>query len=239
MTGGKGLRLKPLTFDIPKPLIPVKGKPILLHIVENAKKYGITDFIFCNGYLHEKLEQYFGNGEKLGVNITHSNEPEPLGTSGALAFAKQYINPDEPFLVFQGDVMNHLNITKFVEFHESKKASGSLGTLVIHPSSHPQDSDIVEIDEDCKVTRIFRPEKGAKEGIDFTNLCNAGAFILEPKILDYITEGEFAILEKITFNKVLNSDHNTLFGYNTEDYLKDMGTPERLEQVEDYLKELE
>jgi NDP-sugar pyrophosphorylase family protein len=235
MTGGKGLRLKPLTFDIPKPLIPVKGKPILLHIVENAKKYGITDFIFCNGYLHEKIEQYFGNGEKLGVNIIHSNESEPLGTSGALAFAKQHINQDEPFLVFQGDVMNHLQIDKFVEFHESKKANGSIGTLVIHPSSHPQDSDIVEIDENCKVTRIFRPEKGE----DFTNLCNAGAFILEPKILDYIDEGTNAILEKVTFNRVLEQENDSLFGYNTDDYLKDMGTPERLEQVEDYLKELE
>ena len=236
MTGGKGLRLKPLTFDIPKPLIPVNGKPILLHIVENTKKYGITDFIFCNGYLHEKLEQYFGNGEKFGVNIIHSNEPKPLGTSGALAFAKQYINPDEPFLVFQGDVMNHLQIDKFVDFH---KQHNGIGTLVIHPSSHPKDSDIVEIDEDCTVTRIFRPEKGAKEGVDFTNLCNAGAFILEPKILDYIDEGEFAILEKVTFNRVLELKEDALFGYDTKDNLKDMGTPERLEQVEDYLKELE
>lgn len=232
MTGGKGVRLQPLTIDIPKPMIPLNGKPILLHIIENAKKYGITDFIFCNGYLHDKIEQYFGNGEKFGVNIVHSNETEPLGTAGAIMLAKQHIDTDEPFLVFQGDVMNHLQIDKFVQFHKEK---AGIGTLVVHPSSHPEDSDIVDLDDNAKVLRIFRP----KQGEDFVNLCNAGAFIFEPKILDYIKEGEFAIIEKTTFSRVLDKAEDSLYGYNTDDYLKDMGTPERLEQVEGYLKDME
>ncbi len=228
MTGGKGARLGPMTKDIPKPMIPVGGKPILEHIIETAKKHGIKEIILCNGYLHKAIGDYFGDGSKWGVNITHSNEDKPLGTAGALT----NISPElltEPFLVFQGDVMNELNIEKFVKFHNQKKG---IMSIVVHPSDHPHDSDVIVVDKNWQVKDfLHKPGKDVK----FENIVNAGAFIMDPSILNYIVKDEFSIIEKHIFPKLLESKEK-IYAYMTDDYLKDMGTPDRLEKVEAYLK---
>lgn len=221
MTGGKGARLESLTKKIPKPMIEIGGKPVLAHIVEHAKKNGIVDMVFCNGYLGDAIEKYFGNGEKFGVHIVHSTENQALGTGGALWHARDLI--DEPFLVFQGDVLNGLDIEKFIGFAKNK---GGLGSLVVHQSSHPYDSDIVVMDKDLRITRLMRVTRGEQ----FVNLTNAGAFYFTPTILKYISAHTFSMIESDVIPRAI-LEGEKLWGYPTNDPMNDMGTPERLESV--------
>lgn len=117
--GGKGTRLGSLTQDIPKPMVLINGKPVLEHLIMWAKTYGMTDIVLLSGHLHEVIEEYFGNGERFGVNIIHSVELKPLGSGGSVKYAKEYI--DDTFCLLSGDVVCKIDFNKMMDNHFSKK----------------------------------------------------------------------------------------------------------------------
>ena len=149
--GGKGTRMRDLTLDkIPKPLLALNGKPMIEWQIESLAKYGITEFIFILGHLGNLIEQYFGNGSKWQVNIKYIYENQPLGSAGALYYAKEAIGDRDVILVF-GDVMFEIDWKRYIQYHEEH---GGVVTLLAHPNAHPFDSDLLNVDKDDNVTGI-------------------------------------------------------------------------------------
>ncbi|MCK5022705.1 MAG: HAD-IIIA family hydrolase [Candidatus Aenigmarchaeota archaeon] len=217
--GGKGTRLG--KKNIPKVMIKIGEKPVLEHQIMLLKRNGITDIILCVKHISGVIKNYFGDGSKFGVKISYSEEDEFLGTAGALKFAEKMIKDD--FVLLYGDVMLNLNIGKLVKFHKEK---GGLATLVVHKSDHLYDSDVVDIDSNGKVKKFWRPKKDEK----FKNLTNAAVFVFNRSILEHIEKNEFLDLSKDILPKIIESSCD-VYGYNTPDYIKDMGTVDRLKKV--------
>jgi NDP-sugar pyrophosphorylase family protein len=225
-TGGKGERLYPLTKDIPKPLVKVCGKPVLHHLVDWAKQHGIKEFVMMNGYKSEKVVEYFGDGADFGVEIIHSNEEYPLGSGGALRLAQKYA--DGRFVYVSGDVLSSVNLLKMNDFHDKKNSEM---TVFLHESSHPHDSDILDIDNEGRIIRfISKNEEHTNTG----NLSNAGLAIIEPVIFD-LMDIEIFNFENYLYKKAI-LHKKKFYGYVTEEFFSDMGTFERLKKCEDYLK---
>ena len=223
LAGGLGTRLKEKVKKIPKSMIKIGGLPILSRQVELFKKYGIKDITIATGYLSGVIEKYFKNGRDFGVRISYSKEEEPLGTAGGLKEIESRLKND--FLLLYGDVMADLDVAGLIKFHKSKK---SACTLVLHPNDHPQDSDLVEIDDSRRITAFHA--KPHPENKYFHNLVNAGLYVLSPKILKYIKKGAKADFGEDIFPKIVKKEK--LYGYATAEYLKDMGTPDRLFEVQ-------
>jgi NDP-sugar pyrophosphorylase family protein len=221
IAGGLGKRLGHLTSEVPKPMLDVKGKPVLEHMILYLKKHGITDIIICIGYLHHKVQERFGDGSTFGVKITYSIEKELLGTGGALKQVEGLI--DGTFILVYGDLIIDMDIAKLIAFHKSK---GGLGTLTVHASDHPHDSDLVEVGQDGSIIRfIGKPKEGQK----FVNITNAGVYCFERPILKYFPTG-VSMLDKEVLPSVL-SKGGKLFAYFTKETVHDMGTMDRLERV--------
>ncbi len=223
LAGGKGTRLQHLTKDIPKPMIPVAGKPLLEHQIILLAEYNITDITILVNYLKDSIIDYFGDGSAFGVNISYYEELEPLGTVGGIKEIEESLTED--FIVFYGDVMVNMDLNRLIDFHNQKNSEA---TLVLHPNDHPYDSDLVDIDDTDRVTAFY--PKPHEEGKYYRNLVNAALYVFSPKILPLLEKGVKADFGKDIFPKVLNK--LDVFGYNTTEYLKDMGTPDRLEKVE-------
>ena len=227
-TGGKGERLYPLTKDIPNPLVNIAGKPILHHLVDWAKGQGISDIVMMNGHMAEKIVEYFGQGNNFGIPIIHSTEPFPLGSGGPLKLAGRHINGLCAYI--SGDLICDVNLKSMESFHHLKKAHI---TALVHPSSHPEDSDILKLDEEGRVVKFFSKKEEHKDaGI----LGNAGLCIFEPIILS-LMDREVFNFENYLFPKILNN-YLRFFGYQTEDFIHDTGTIERLNKCEEYIKEV-
>lgn len=224
LAGGKGTRLG--LKDLPKPMVPVAGKPLLEHQLELLKKYNITEVIFLSGFMAEKIEEYFGNGDKWGVKITHIKEKKALGTAGALKQLESIL--DERFLVLYGDVMMDFDIQSFINF--DKEDCNSIGSIIIHPNDHPYDSDLVDIDEDNFVKTFL--SKPHPEGLVYSNCVNAAVYILSTKIFEYIPNDIACDFGKDIFPAVVKEGRDRIKAYNTPEYIKDLGTPDRLHKVE-------
>jgi mannose-1-phosphate guanylyltransferase / phosphomannomutase len=222
LAGGKGTRLG-LT-DIPKPMIQITGKPLLLYQIELAKRYDITEIFILSGYLANVIIDYFGDGSAYGVKISHIIEPKPLGTAGAVKLLKNKLK--DRFLVFYGDIVMDFDIPSFINY--DKNMPDTLGTILTHPNSHPHDSDLVETDSDKNV-KSFLP-KPHNENEIYHNLVNAALYILSPRIMDYIEDGVFADFGKDIFPFVIKKGEK-LRAYSTPEYIKDMGTKDRLDEV--------
>lgn len=226
--GGKGTRLKKLTKDkIPKPLIEINGKPMLEWQIENLIRYGIREIIIIIGYLGEKIQEYFGDGEKWKISIAYIKEEKPLGSAGALFFLKEGLNKD--FLLIFGDIMFDVDWKRFISFHEEKKG---LATLLVHPNSHPYDSDIVIMDAQSKV--ISFDCKGNMRNYYYDNCVNSGLYILKADAIDIIEKEEFYDLEKDILTRLISQ--GKVYGYKSSEYVKDAGTPERFKKVLDEQK---
>jgi D-glycero-alpha-D-manno-heptose-7-phosphate kinase len=228
MVGGQGVRLQPLTYDIPKPMLPIKGKPMIEYHIEWAKKHGIKDIIICSGYLSYVVENHFGDGSRYGVNIKYSVEKEPLGTAGPLKLAKDIIG-DSDFIMLHGDVLCKVDAKKLIDFHRTKNA---LCTIVVHPSSHLVDSDLIELDGNKKVIKFWNKPH---EVIPPTELGNSGLHVFSSGVFDYIQEGKYS-LEKGLLPDLVERKLE-IFGYNTSEFLKDMGTFDRIEWMEKQIDE--
>ena len=222
IAGGKGTRLG--LKDIPKPMVQIAGKPLLEHQIELAKSYGIKEIFILSGHLAHVIEDYFGSGEKWGVKIHHIVEPYPLGTAGAVKLLEGKIK--DRFMVFYGDVVMDFDLDSFIAF--DKKFEDSIGTTLVHPNDHPYDSDLLEINKDKVVTRVI--PKPHEDGEYYQNLVNAAVYIFSPKIFDYIESGISQDFGKHILKKVVDAGE-TLAGYETAEYIKDMGTADRFEKV--------
>ena len=251
MAGGKRTRIASVRSDIPKPMIPVLGKPILEWQIECLKKNGITDILIGIGHLGNFIRDYFGDGKKFGVDISYYEEKEPLGTAGFL-FKTQGLDKD--FLLLCGDTIFDIDFNRFINFHQEKKA---LASLMTHPNNHPYDSSLI-------VTEIEYPQEGSggmpfdshkvaawlakeDERLWYKNRVNAGIQIISPELLNLTRSRVFAEGEnsKAAQSGRLDLDRDVLkpavktgriYAYDTTEYIKDMGTPDRLEQVEADLK---
>ncbi len=225
LAGGKGTRLVSRTGDLPKPMVPVMGKPVLQHQIELCKKHGFTEIALLVQHRHDKISDYFGDGTALGVRLNYVIEVEPRGTSGALRDALHKLA--DRFLVLYGDTFVDVDLRKLWDVHIT---IGALGTLFLHPNDHPQDSDLVDIDDDGSVRGIFAyPHPESRE---VRNLVNAGLYVLERTGLEDVTPAEGkGDIAKHMFPRMLDLGR-PLYGYVSPEYIKDMGTPERLDKVE-------
>ena len=222
VAGGRGSRLGKKTKKIPKPMINIGYLPLLEHQIRLLKRYGVKEFFLLTGYLSEVIEKHFKDGRDFGVNITYFKEKKPLGTAGGIKEIGDKLKED--FIIAMGDVMLEMDIGRLFYFHKRKK---SAFTLVLHPNNHPDDSDLVEIDRNQKIIAFY--SKPHPKNKYFRNLVNAGLYVLSPKILKYIKKGEKVDFGKDVFPKVIKKE--AVYGYNTAEYLKDIGTPERLTEV--------
>lgn len=227
LSAGKGTRVKEVNKELPKLLIPLAGKPMIVWNIELCKKYGIENIAINTHYMADKIKNYLGDGSQFGVKIKYNYEPNLLGTSGALSNFKDFFN--ESFVVIYGDIISQLNINKIKEFHKKNK---SLATLVVHKTNHPEDSDIVQMNENNMITKVIHKPGNT----DFGDLGNAAFYIIEPKIFDYLPEGESDFIKDV-FPKMI-STRESLYGYKTDEFIEDAGTPLRIVEVEEYLKNI-
>ena len=224
LAGGRGKRLGNLTKDIPKPLIEVGGKPVIVHQILLLRRYGIKNIWILSGYLGNKINEFIGNGAKWGVNIRYLVEKNPLGTAGAIKTLQGVIKDD--FLVFSGDVILDVDLNSFLKFHKKNAATV---TIAVHPTDHPFDSDLVEVKKNDQISKFHvRPHS---KNLIFRNLSIASIFVLNSRIMNYIPSNLFTDLEKDILPKLLKSGER-IFAYKTAEYIKDMGTPERMKMVD-------
>lgn len=222
LAGGRGTRLKEYTDIIPKPMIKILDKTVLEYQFDSLKRYNLTDIILCVGYLGEKIVDYYGDGSKFGVNITYVFEKCPMGTGGALNYVRNLI--DDDFILLFGDIMLDISWLKFMQFHKLK---GGMGTILVHPNSHPIDSDLILLDDEFRISGISYKNSERKY---YRNIVKSGVHIFNKAIFKFVKDGEKQDLEKDVVFKALEN-HNGIYGYRTSEYVKDMGTYKRLEQV--------
>lgn len=221
IAGGKGTRLG--LKDIPKPMVNIADKPLLEYQVELAKRYGLNDIYILSGHLSDVIIDYFGNGERFGVTITHIVEDKPLGTGGAVKQLKDLF--DERFMVFYGDTILDIDLNEFIKFDHKEDC---IATILVHPNDHPHDSDLLDIDDNCRITSFF--PKPHNNNIYYKNLVNAALYILSPEIFDYIPEDHSSDFGKDIFPDLIQK-HKIIRAYGSAEYIKDMGTPERFEKT--------
>jgi D,D-heptose 1,7-bisphosphate phosphatase len=223
LAGGKGTRMGDFTKEIPKPMLSIGNMPLLWHQINLLKKYNITEILITVNYLKNNIIDYFGNGNNLGVSISYYEELQPLGTVGGIKELENKLTED--FLVLYGDVMLNMHIQRLIDFHRAKNSNC---TLVLHPNDHPFDSDLVETAKNGQITRFYPKPHNA--GQYYPNLVNAGVYILSPLVLKCLEKGVKADFGRDIFPKIVGEVK--MFGYNTSEYIKDIGTPERISEVE-------
>ena len=237
MAGGRGTRISELFPDIPKPLIPIDNIPVLEREIISLRDQGFTDIILTIGYMAEKIQEYFGDGSKFGVNISYFVEEKPLGNAGALLF----LDLKEDFLLLNADAVFDVDFNRMVEFH---KQHGALVTLFTHPNSHPYDSGLIIAGEYGEVEKWLAKED--ERPLYYKNRVNAGLHVINPKALELSGVNKEEIGKEI-YGKVKKVDLDrqilkplcgtgTMFCYDSPEYVKDMGTPERFHQVEEDFK---
>ena len=235
MAGGRGTRIAELFPDIPKPLIPVAGMPILEREIRSLCAQGFKDIILTVGYLADNIMNYFGDGSQLGVKIEYFVEETPLGNAGALFRLREKIGY-EPFLLLNADAAFDVDFNRMVEFH---KSHGGLVTLFTHPNSHPYDSGLIIADDKGNVEKWLAKEDERPQWYD--NRVNAGLHVIDPKVLDMSLEqldvdAATGLLKgKVDLDRqILKPLCGTgkMFCYDSPEYVKDMGTPDRFHQVE-------
>jgi mannose-1-phosphate guanylyltransferase/phosphomannomutase len=214
MAGGFGTRIQPLTGSIPKPMIPLMNRPIMLHIVELLKKYQITDLIMLLYHQPSVIKNFFRDGNDFGVRITYVTPLDDMGTAGAVKCAQKYL--DERFLVISGDLLTDFNLKKLVDFHEEKRA---MATVTLTSVKDPLQFGVVITDKEQRITQ-FLEKPGWGEVISDT--INTGIYLMEPEILNYIPEGENFDFSQDLF-PVLLGKGEPLFGYPAKGYWRDIG----------------
>jgi D-glycero-alpha-D-manno-heptose-7-phosphate kinase len=219
LAGGFGTRLKRVIYDRPKSMALIAGLPFLEHQIRLLKAQGITEFIICVSYMSDKIKSYFGDGKRLGVNITYSEEEVPLGTGGAIKLAERYI--DGPFLVFNGDSYSQLNLNEVIKFHKSRKSEF---TLALNQVQEAQPYGSAKLEEGKIVDFIEKKESGP-------GLASSGVYLLNKSIFKYLEPEKNISLEKEIF-PILAKEGN-LHGYPLTGYFIDIGLPETYSKFKD------
>lgn len=223
LVGGFGTRLRPLTYDVPKPMLPVVHRPMIVRLVERLAPAGVTDVVLALGFKPEPFAAAFPNGVHVlpdggVVRVHYAVEPEPLDTAGAIAFAARAAGIDSTFVVANGDVITDLPLADLVAAHHK---GGRAATIHLTPVPDPSAFGVVEYDADGTVRRFV--EKPAPGETD-SNLINAGTYVFEPEVLDLIAAGEKISVERDTFPRLVADGR--LGAYATDDYWIDAGRPE-------------
>lgn len=218
LVGGKGTRLRPLTYETPKQMLPLVGVPMIECVFEMLALHGVTDAVLALGYLPDRFIEAYPSNVIGGVRVTYAVEPEPLDTAGAIRFAAQFANIDETFLVINGDVLTDLNITELVAFHRSH---GGQATIALHPVEDPSRFGVVPTTPDGKVIAFV--EKPSREDAP-TNLINAGTYVFEPSVLDFISPAGRVSVERDTFPALAAA--GALYAMPDDSYWLDTGTPQ-------------
>lgn len=226
MAGGKGTRIASVNAEVPKPMIKIEGKPVLEHEIECLRDQGFTDIILTVSHLGHVITDYFGDGSGIspatgkpfGVTISYYFEKEPLGNAGALFRIKDQLTED--FLLLNADAMFDVDFNRFVAFH---KQHGGLVTLFTHPNSHPYDSGLIFADENGAVEKWLAKEDDRPQY--YRNRVNAGLHVMSPKVLDVEITTPKVDLDRQLLKPLAGT--GKMFCYDSPEYVKDMGTPER------------
>ncbi|HWD53920.1 MAG TPA: sugar phosphate nucleotidyltransferase [Acidimicrobiales bacterium] len=215
MAGGEGTRLRPQTSNLPKPMLPLVGRPMMEHIVSLLRRHGITDIVVTVAFLPNAIRSYFGDGSELGVRMVYATEESPLGTAGSVRNAMEQLT--ERFLVISGDVLTDINLTEIVAFHEKNDA---LATIALSAVENPLEFGIVITREDGSIERFLeKPGWGQV----FSDTINTGIYVLEPEIFERIPAGRSVDFSGEVFPSALE-DGRPLYGYVADGYWEDVGT---------------
>ncbi len=227
IAGGKGTRLRPLTYGCPKPMLPLLGRPFLVWMVERCREAGVTDILLNVQYQAHQVSDYFGDGKNHGVDIRYIEEEVPLDTAGAMKLAEPYFT-GESLLVFNADILTDLDLKALIQFH---KASGAQATLTLARVEDPTAFGLVELSPEQRVL-AFREKPSAEEaaalGID---TINAGTYVLEPEIFAPYPAGQPLSFEKQVFPELL-ARSGKMMGFTWEGYWMDLGTPAKFYQAQ-------
>jgi mannose-1-phosphate guanylyltransferase/phosphomannomutase len=209
MAGGEGTRLRPLTCNIPKPMVPIVNKPVMEHIIELLRKHNLTDIAVTLQYLPNIIKNHFNDGREYDVNLKYYVEDKPMGTAGSVKNAEDFL--DDTFIVISGDALTDIDLKKAIDFHFSKK---SMATLVLKKVEIPLEYGVVVTDENGRITRFLeKPSWGEV----FSDTVNTGIYILSPEVLKYYNKNEIFDFSKDLFPLLLKQD-KPMYGYVSEDY---------------------
>src|SRR5271156_2035709 len=216
LVGGEGKRLRPLTSTVPKPVVPLVDRPFISFMLEWLHQHGIDDVVMSCGFLATSVRNVLGDGSGLGIRLRFVEEPDPRGTAGALKYAEPLL--DERFLMLNGDVLTDLNLTEQMAQHEQ---TGAKATLALVPVPDPTAYGLVHLAEDRSVREFV--EKPSSDGID-SNLISAGAYVLEREVLELVPAERNVSIEREVWPLLIGDG---LYGFPSESYWLDIGTPER------------
>lgn len=230
IAGGLGTRLRPLTYNRPKPLIPVANRPFLEYQVAHLRQHGITDIVFATNYMAEQIEAHFGDGSGFGVRMQYALETTPLGTGGAIRNAASLL-PNEPLIVFNGDILMDFDLSQIIAFHKER---GALATITLKPVPSPNPFGVLTLNEAGRVEQWIEPSEEHKKRLSSmseivptgTDLINAGCYILEPEFIERIPQGVKTSIERETYPQLL-AEKAPIYGIAPEGYWLDMGRPEQ------------
>jgi len=229
LSAGLGTRLRPITDNIPKVMVPLVGKPLLEWHIEQFKKHGVTEFFINLHYLPDAITNYFGDGAKFGVRITYAYEPEIMGTAGGMKNFDGALG--NVFFLMYGDMASFLDYTKMADAFFAKP-SDALGMMVVGHNDHPQDSDLVVADETLKFRNIhIKPHKKIPPKFHTMD----AAFVFRKEILKHIPAKVRYQIDHDLLPKIL-AEGKSFYGYETSDYLYDVGTMDRYRAVEEYVR---
>lgn len=218
LAGGQGTRLRPLTYRVPKPMVPMLGKPLLERNLESLKKHGIREIVLSTCYKPEIFEDYFGDGSDFDLDIRYVCEDLPLGTGGAIKNCEKHF--DDSFFIFNADIISDINFTEMMNFHKRKKADVTIAVVSVpNPSAY----GVIEFDDDGYAYQF--KEKPAPHEI-VSNYINAGVYIFEPSVLRRIPSGRPVSVEREVFPKLLEKGRKIAV-YKGCNYWLDIGTPEK------------
>ena len=222
LVGGEGTRLRPLTYITVKAMVPVLNKPFIEYIIRHLSRHNISEIILAIGYQPDRITEYFTDERQLGTKLVYSIETEQLGTAGAVKNAEPYI--DDTLFAMNGDIFTDLDFTEMLHFHKNR---GAKVTIALTPVEDPSRFGVVETDSNQRVTRFV--EKPKREQV-VCNMINAGVYVIETEVLRRIPEGKRCMFEHDIFPSLV-AEGEPVFGYTTDVYWMDMGTPEKYLQL--------
>lgn len=222
LVGGQGTRLRPLTDRLPKPMVPVMGKPLLERNLETLKRHGVNEIILSTCYHPEVIEQYFGDGMNFGLKIHYAREDFPLGTGGAIKNCERYL--DDTFFVFNADILSNINFSEMLRCHKQKKADV---TIAVTRVSDPSAYGVIEYDE-CGYATSFREKPAPNEIV--SHFINAGVYLFEPDVLRRIPTDRAVSVEREVFPELLEKGKRIAV-YKGCNYWLDIGTPAKYMQA--------
>ncbi len=222
MAGGQGTRLRPLTSNQPKPMVPIVNKPTIQHILELVQRHGINEVVMTLAFLPRLIRNYFGDGSSLGMHIDYTVEETPAGTAGSIRLAKDLL--DETFLVISGDALTDFDLTKVIAFHKQREA---MVTIALKSVENPLEFGVVIVDDEGRIQRFLeKPGWGQV----FSDTVNTGIYVLEPEIFDHIPEGQPYDFSHELFPKLFDM-RKPLYGMVCDGYWQDVGSLEQYVQA--------